>query len=106
MKGVFSEKQLSPKSLKSYRLNHKESGDFLRSLNTYLLSNVSCSPTKKKPVSFHVILIGKSKDVLGQFQIVESTTCPDKGFIITPGGVKELGSWKSFESLLECYSPN
>ena len=106
MKGVFSEEKLIHKSLKSYRLNHKESGDFLRSLNIYLLSNVSCSPTKQKPESFHIILVGKSNNLLGQFQIVESMTCPNKGFIITPGGVRELESWNSFESLLEVYRPN
>ena len=103
MKGVFSEDKLIRKNLKSYRLNYKESGVFLRSLNLLISDKYSCSAVTDESVSFHVILVGKFKNILGQFQITKPIGCPDKGFLITPGAVKELESWKSFESLLECY---
>jgi hypothetical protein len=100
LKGVFSEQKLLLKSVNSYRLNHEESGDFLRSLNLLISGGNSCYSRKDESLSFHVIFIGKSKDVLGQFQITKPIGCPDKGFIVTPGAVLELESWKSFENLI------
>jgi hypothetical protein len=64
-------------------------------------SGITCSSTKDKAQSFHVIMIGKSKDLLGQFEIRESLTCADKGFIVTPAGIQELKSWKLLENLMD-----
>jgi hypothetical protein len=103
LRGIISREELARSSFKKFTIHRPDLDHFFGSLTAAISLKVTCNSVDSEKISYHLVLLDSSEEVLGYAEIRESLACSNVGFVKLTPSIIQIDDFKKFKDLLNTH---